>query len=159
MLNKKSVILGCCLLGWGHLAWSQKTVDAAGGNAFGVGGNASYSVGQIDYQRSSGTGGVATQGVQQPFEIFTVGISEAAASLNVLLFPNPAADYLILQIGTVNVEDFNYELIDVLGKSIQAGRITGPSTTIPVSGLSSGQYFIRLLKENEVLQSFQVIKK
>jgi hypothetical protein len=47
----------------------QNTIPAAGGNAKGSGGSASFTVGQIFYTKLSGTNGSVVQGIQQPHEI------------------------------------------------------------------------------------------
>lgn len=53
--------------------YSQENVAVSGGNATGSGGSSSYSVGQITYTSQTGSGGNVTLGVQQPYEIVTLG--------------------------------------------------------------------------------------
>ena len=56
------------LLGLGGLH-AQENTTAAGGEATGSGGTASYSVGQVVYTTVTGTNGSVAQGVQHPYEI------------------------------------------------------------------------------------------
>ena len=77
---------------------AQSTIPASGGNASGIGGSVSYSIGQVVYTKFTGTNGSSTQGVQQPFEISVItGIEEARdISLEIVVFPNPATDFIKL---------------------------------------------------------------
>lgn len=50
---------------------AQQSTTSSGGEAIGVGGTSSYSVGQIVYTTNLGTNGNIAQGVQQAFEIST----------------------------------------------------------------------------------------
>jgi hypothetical protein len=58
-----------CLKDPGYGLAMQNTIPAAGGNAKGSGGSASFTVGQIFYTKLSGTNGTVIQGIQQPYEI------------------------------------------------------------------------------------------
>jgi uncharacterized protein (TIGR02145 family) len=58
-----------CLKDPGYGLALQNTISAAGGNAKGSGGSASFTVGQIFYTKLSGTNGTVVQGIQQPYEI------------------------------------------------------------------------------------------
>ncbi|WP_228479065.1 hypothetical protein [Flavobacterium soyangense] len=59
-------------------SYSQESVTASGGNATGTGGSSSYSIGQITYTSQTGSGGNITLGVQQPYEIVTLGNEDFA---------------------------------------------------------------------------------
>jgi uncharacterized protein (TIGR02145 family) len=58
-----------CMKDSGYGLTMQNTIPAAGGNAKGSGGSASFTVGQIFYTKLSGTNGSVVQGIQQPHEI------------------------------------------------------------------------------------------
>jgi hypothetical protein len=66
-MKKIILFLGCCLLGWGTTdLLAQHGNVAAGGQATGAGGTASYSIGQVNYLTASGNNGSLIQGLQQP---------------------------------------------------------------------------------------------
>ena len=70
MKHKKTMTsFAFLLLGLGGLQ-AQESPTAAGGEATGSGGTASYSIGQVVYTTNTGTNGSVAQGVQQPFVIF-----------------------------------------------------------------------------------------
>ena len=51
------------------LIQAQQTTVAAGGDASGIGGTFSYSIGQVVYTYIYGSDVLVAQGVQQPYEI------------------------------------------------------------------------------------------
>jgi hypothetical protein len=68
------------------------------------------------------------------------------------LFPNPASDYLTVDIqGVTNREA---ELLNCLGQFIQKIDVTKP---VPVHHLSSGIYFLRFFKGDQTTQTSKVI--
>ena len=63
------------MLCFGIYTQAQQTTDCAGGNASGIGGSVSYSIGQIFYQYDSDNAGNISQGVQHAYEVYSLGIS------------------------------------------------------------------------------------
>lgn len=64
------IIFGCSMLS----IQAQQTTVSAGGDASGIGGTFSYSIGQVVYTYNYGTDVIVAQGVQQPFEISILGL-------------------------------------------------------------------------------------
>lgn len=144
---------------WGGLAQGQESANASGGDATGSGGSVAYSIGQVAYTTNSGSSGTVTQGVQQPYEIFTVGISEAEASISLTAFPNPTTDQLTLQVGNQNIGTLSYRLYDLNGKLLNAARIATTQTQVDMSGLAMATYFLNVVNEKgKQVQSFKIIK-
>ena len=101
---------------WAGLAQAQESANASGGDATGSGGTVAYSVGQVVYTTNTNATGTVSQGVQQAYEIFTVGIKETELNISLSVFPNPTADNLTLQISNYNNEKLSYQLLDMQGK-------------------------------------------
>jgi hypothetical protein len=157
MKHKKTITsIAVLLLGLGEL-YAQESPTTAGGEATGTGGTASYSVGQVVYTTAIGTNGSLAQGVQQPYEISTtVGIKETAITLELSVYPNPTTDYL-----TLKVEDnteLNYQLYDLQGKVIENKKVSSTRTSINVENLPNAIYFLNVVKNNQVVKTFKVIK-
>jgi hypothetical protein len=157
MKHKKTITsIAVLLLGLGEL-YAQESPTTAGGEATGTGGTASYSVGQVVYTAATGTNGSLAQGVQQPYEISTtVGIKETAITLELSVYPNPTTDYL-----TLKVEDnteLNYQLYDLQGKVIENKKVSSTRTSINVENLPNAIYFLNVVKNNQVVKTFKVIK-
>jgi opacity protein-like surface antigen len=138
---------------------AQQAVVSTGGNATGSGGSASYSIGQIDYVTATGTGGTATQGVQQPFEIVTLSGQEfTEISLQMLVYPNPTSSFVNLKIDNFNLENLSYQLIDLNGREILNKKITESETQIQLENYPSAIYLLNVNQANKTIKTFKIIK-
>ena len=158
-MKHKKMQISVLLLGLGLTTYAQQATTASGGNASGSGGSVAYSVGQIVYTAHTGTTGTVSEGVQQAYQIFTVGINETDSDISLSVFPNPTADNLSLQIGNYKNEKFSYQLFDMQGKLLNDGEITARQTPINTASLATATYFIHVVnQENKKVQSFKIIK-
>ena len=139
--------------------FAQQAVASSGGEASGSGGNASYTVGQVVYTAISGSGGTATQGVQQPYEFFVLGKDDfPGISLSATVYPNPAVSFVRLRIDSMGSRDLNYELSDLNGRVLETGRIQGVETDIQMEQLPQATYVLRVLEGQSGLKSFKILK-
>jgi hypothetical protein len=151
-------LLAATLL-WAGFAQAQQSVNSSGGNATGSGGTVSYSIGQVVYTTNSGNSGSLAQGVQQAYEIITVGINENEPKISLSVFPNPIADNLILQVNDFERSTLNFQLCDMQGKQLSKGQIIAKQTQINTASLSSATYFINVVnQENQKVHTFKIIK-
>ena len=159
MKHKKTMTsVAFLLLGLGGLH-AQESTNATGGDATGSGGTAAYSVGQVVYTTNTDALGTVSQGVQQAYEIFTVGIKETELNISLSVFPNPTADNLTLQISNYNNEKLSYQLFDMQGKLVNNGQVTAEQTQINTASLPPATYFTNVVnQENKKPQSFKIIK-
>jgi hypothetical protein len=142
------------------LVQAQDSANSSGGNATGSGGMVSYSIGQVFYTSNSNSNGEVAQGVQHAYEIFTVGVTETELNISLLVFPNPTADDLTLQIIDYNNEILTYQLFDIQGKLLSKGQVIGNQTQINTANIPSDTYFISVLNQKkQKVQSFKIIKK
>jgi len=137
---------------------SHQVLSATGGDASGSGGTVAYSVGQIVYTTSTGTTGSVAQGVEQAYEIYSVGIKETSLNISLSIFPNPTSDFLTLKVEDYNNEALSYNLIDEQGKLILSEQITNQETQVSMSVLARGSYFINIVQSNKKIQTFKIIK-
>ncbi len=140
--------------------YSQEAVATAGGDASGSGGSVSFTIGQVFYKTVSVSGGVATEGVQQPFEIIVeTGIEDAKdIDLRLSAYPNPTKDNLTLRIVDYERDNLSYQLYDVSGQIVKNKKITGNETLIQMSGLSKSVYILNVTDKNKVIKTFKIIK-
>ncbi len=132
---------------------------SAGGNATGIGGSASYSVGQLVYTTVTGTTGSLAQGVQQPYEINVVsGIDDIYGIELFSAYPNPASTHLILKIENNELTSFSYQMINIVGAVIKTGKITDHETTINMASLLSAAYYLRIIADKKEVKVFKIIK-
>lgn len=139
---------------------AQESVHASGGNASGSGGSVSYSIGQVSFQTYKSINGSISQGVQQPYEISVITAIENAKDINLLVsvYPNPASDYLTLEVNEFNLSNLSFRLYDINGKLLQSGQITGIQTRIVMSNLIPSGYFVKVLQRSREVKTFKIIK-
>lgn len=137
---------------------SHQVLSASGGDATGSGGSFAYSLGQIVYTTSIGTTGSVAQGVEQAYEIFSVGIQEKTLNISLSIFPNPTSDFLTLKVEDYNNEILRFDILDEQGKLILSEQITNQNTPFVMTDLASGPYFINIIQANKIIQNFKIIK-
>ena len=158
MINNSLFFLAFLLSFSMNAQTSHQVLSATGGDATGSGGTVAFSVGQIVYTTSTGTTGSVAQGVEQAYEISSVGIKETALNISLSVFPNPTSDFLTLKVQDYNNEALSYNLLDEQGKLVLNEQITTQDTQIAMSTLARGSYFINIVQVNKKIQTFKIIK-
>jgi hypothetical protein len=139
---------------------AQEAVVANGGSSSGSGGSMSYSVGQIAYTTATGVNGTASQGVQQPYEFFVVGIDGSPdINLQLTVYPNPTNAKVTLNIGSLKPKGLNFYLFDATGKLLNSQVILSELTVVPMENLQPGTYVLKVSDGKSELRSFKIIKK
>ena len=160
MKQKQPILIALVLASFSFAASAQQSVNASGNNAAGAGGSSSYSVGQVVYTTNSGTTGKLTQGVQQPYEISTLGIDELPElSLQFSAYPNPTTNVLTLAIENYSTDTLKYQLFDITGKVIASNKLTGSRTNIDMNNYQAAIYFLKITENNKEIKTFKIIKK
>ena len=143
-------------------AAAQSGLVSSGGDIQGSNGSVSYTVGQVAVQSIEASAASLTEGVQQPYEIQTVGVDNyPAITLNAAVYPNPTADRIVLEIN--NVETFHETSLQAMlfnanGQHIQTVNVVGLQTTINMSALAAGTYYLRVTADQQTLKIFKVVK-
>ncbi len=155
---KKIKLLLFLLFVFGN-ANAQQAPVASGGNATGSGGSSSYSIGQVVYTTATGSGGAVSQGVQQPFEIFTLSGEEfTQITLQMMVYPNPTTSFVNLKIDNFNFENLSYHLIDLNGREISNQKVNAAVTQIQLENYPAAIYFLKINQENTTIKTFKIIK-
>ncbi len=140
-------------------ASAQQANLASGGNATGTNGTSSYSIGQVVYANQEGTNGSVNQGVEQPFEIFTLGNDDfPEITLQMSVYPNPTASFVNLNIQNYEGSKLEYRLYDMNGRQLSRQKITQSETQITMEILPSAVYILNVSENNKQLKSFKIIK-
>ncbi|MGY8921971.1 MAG: T9SS type A sorting domain-containing protein [Flavobacteriales bacterium] len=138
---------------------AQRTISSSGGNALGTGGTSSFTVGQVVYTSNTSSLGSVSQGVQQAFEIQTLSNPDLlTVQLKAVFCPNPTKDYFVLKITDTALENLQYTLFDLNGKTIDSKKIRTSSTEITMKNYSIGMYLLKLTKKNQSIKTFKIIK-
>lgn len=138
---------------------AQQNVVTSGGNTSGSGGSSSNSIGQIAYLSATGSSGSINQGVQQPFEIVTLGIDNfPEITLKMAVYPNPTTSFVNLKIENYDSQNLQYLLFDGNGREISRQKIKNSETRISMENLSTAIYFLKVIDEGKLLKTFKIIK-
>ena len=137
---------------------AQSAIVPIGGDIEGSGVTISYTIGQIAVQ-SYGEGSTRIfEGVQQPYEIQTIGIDNyPGITLNAMVYPNPTLGNVQLTMNNVQLEG-EVRVFDLNGKFLFSKKIEGETTVIPMSDLATGTYFVNVVSEKQILKTFKVVK-
>jgi hypothetical protein len=140
---------------------AQSTIPATGGNANGSGGSVSYTIGQIIYNTMSGSNGTVVQGVQQPYEISVVTSIRNTEDINLKcsVYPNPTVGITKLVFESSDFEDLRFRLFDITGMLLQDKKVESRETEISLANLSSSVYFLKVIKNNQEVKVFKIIKR
>lgn len=137
---------------------AQQAVVASGGNASGVGGSSSYTVGQVTYL-TKGSNNQVLEGIQQPYEITTLASVDAGRiEKNITLYPNPVKDVLFVDFNQESYAGSSYQLFDMQGKLIKQGSFSQKKNELDFSLLPSSVYIIKINQENKNIKTFKIIK-
>ena len=83
------------------------------------------------------------------------------SKIRIKVFPNPASDLLAIQIGGLNNQDLEVELIDIQGKRIQRTQINKGQTIgyFDIQTVYSGVYFVKFSSSGTNLSRKIIIEK
>ena len=160
MKSIKITLTGFLFAIFSYNVTAQQSVTAAGNNAIGTGGSSSYSVGQVVYTVNTGTTGNLIQGVQQPFEISTLGTNEyLGINLEFSVYPNPTNNFLTLSIQNYDFTNLKFQLFDSNGKLIENNKVSDVYTQIEMNPYEAGIYFLEVTENSKKIKTFKIIKK
>jgi len=143
-------------------AVAQQSINPSGGTASGAGGSATYSIGQPDYQNYSGSNGSILEGVQQPYEIFELSISDYdGMAIDCQVYPNPTNDIIQLRITNYELREgavLHFSVFDLTGKQLLQQKITGEITDISMENLPRSTYFLNIIVDKKIAKTFKIVK-
>ena len=156
----KKYILGTLFFLVPFFIISQEIISSTNGDSSGSGGSSSYTIGQVFFNTIESDYGSLVQGVQQPFEFQTLSTPALlTVQLTAVTYPNPTTDFVLLKILDTALENLQYTLFDLNGKTIVSKKINSFSTKITMKNFAIGMYLLKLTKNNQPLKTFKIIKK
>ncbi len=159
MISKRIKLIILFVFGFVFLAQAQQTIPAAGSEASGSGGSVSYTIGQLVYTTNTGANNSLAQGVQQVYEISTLGVDDInEIKLDYLVYPNPTIDKLTLKIQNFNNENLSYQIYDINGRILKMEKLMNNATSISMRYLPSAIYFLRVSSGQQPLKTFKIMK-
>ena len=156
----KKYILGTLFFLAPFFIISQEIISPSAGDSSGSGGSLSYTIGQVFFNTIESDYGSLVQGVQQPFEFQTLSTPALlTVQLTAVTYPNPTTEFVLLKISDTALENLQYTLFDLNGKTIDSKKINSFSTKITMKNFAIGMYLLKLTKNNQPLKTFKIIKK
>jgi len=139
---------------------AQQSINTSGGNISSGAGSVAYSIGQVFYKTSSNANFSLTEGVQQPYEILTLGVDTTSAiNLEMKVYPNPTTTTIFLKIDDPSFKNMDYQLFDGSGKILSKSKISQSETQIDLSTKASGIYLLLISEGSKKMKTFKIIKK
>ncbi|BDS09597.1 LamG-like jellyroll fold domain-containing protein [Aureispira anguillae] len=75
-----------------------------------------------------------------------------------VLYPNPAQDWLTVTLTTKDYQNTQLQIINTTGQILQHQTVSAPKVSIPTKQLAKGVYFVRLLNDTKVVGIQKFIK-
>ncbi len=137
-------------------AW---TAVAAASNSCSLPGLAGSTMYEIQVQADCGDGDLSLWSDTLTVTTTNVGINSWLEN-SVMVFPNPTNDFVNVQCTMYNVQmSADLHLFDVYGKLVQTVPMTGETTSVNVSALADGLYFVRVTTDEGVVTKPFVVKR
>lgn len=137
---------------------AQQVAIASGGKAIGTGGSSSYTIGQLNYIKMTGTNGNVSQGIQS-FKTVVLGSNDyPEITLQAILYPNPTTSLAYLKIDNHSLANLEYQLYNPSGEPISNKKITLSETTIPLENFPNAIYLLQILDNGKLIKTFKIIK-
>jgi hypothetical protein len=138
---------------------AQHLEAAAGGTATGQGIALSWSIGEVIIGIVSDNAFHGSIGFQQNYNFTFTGLEESDP-INLTLFPNPARDFVVLELESGYQNDVQLTVFNLSGATVMQKTIAASSRKIEldISVLASGPYKIILVWPNGKLGSIGFIK-
>jgi len=136
---------------------SQQVISSAGDNFTNSTLSISWTIGEPVTKTVSNSSNILTQGFHQSklniTEIYNINSEEVSISL----FPNPTQDFVNLKVE--DYENLSFQLFSFNGKLIQTNKIFSKKTEIKMNNLSASAYFLKILKGNKLIKTYQIVKQ
>jgi hypothetical protein len=141
--------------------YAQSDFTSGGGDASGIGGEISFSIGQVAYTNMKDESGQVSLGVQQSYLSIMVSNEETGTVFTTGLFPNPVQKELYVTLhdsADTRLKEYSFLLTDVSGRKIMSGELQNDITNISVEALQGGIYLLQVMHRDISIQTFKVIK-
>jgi len=143
----------------GSVVTAQEVISSTGASQAASGIEVSWTLGELVIETISSGSNTLTQGFHQSKLTVTSVPGFHSAGIELKVYPNPTHDFIIIQFDEL-VDGAGYSFFDVTGKEIERKLINSTRTVIHLENCASGQYILKLTKDqNKPLQTFQILKE
>lgn len=122
-------------------------------------GTLSWTLGECIPETFSNGSFTLTQGFQQGIYTINTSTDNTENQLKITVYPNPAIDFIRLEIQPSLHNIYSFVLTDSNGKFLKQEKITSERTKIELVGYSSNAFILNVFTANKMLlKSFKIIK-
>lgn len=156
---RTTVLFAVLLMFVSGMAKSQEVIAPAGADASNENMSISWTVGELAIETLAAGDIILTQGFHQPATT-VVSVDELPDHpANISAFPNPATDYVHIQIADGDHGDLHYAIYDFRGSVVMQGELTGDMTQLSLAGMQPATYFVKVFEGHTELKTFKLIKQ
>lgn len=137
-------------------AQQQEVISTAGTSFENNSGSISFTIGECISSTLTSSGVILTQGFQQSKLVIIDNQPIKPLGIEIVAYPNPTKEFVILKID--KSQDFSFVLCDLTGRIIEKKDIVSSETEIDVNYLDPSAYILKVLKNNEEVKTFKIIK-
>jgi hypothetical protein len=92
-------------------------------------------------------------------EFTSSDIAELGSDLGLQIYPNPANDFLHVTMVDLQGESFQYQLLDITGKTVNEGNLMNERNSIDLRGIQKGLYMLRAYSEDGLSSTYKILKR
>ena len=138
------------------IASAQQAFTSAGETATSSAGSLTYVVGQMTNQRTDQLHFGVLQVTETTSEV--LGIS-AIDNIDFKVYPNPTTQFLQVQSTSKVPVNLSFMIYDLQGRQVLSGQLSDDKPAINVADLANHQYQLIILKENQPIKTFKIVKQ
>jgi hypothetical protein len=148
------ICLGCRVLN------AQEIISAGGDCGKNSNGSVTFTVGEPISETFIGTTSILSQGFLQPDSALAWSIKDLSGlSYSITVIPNPAEDYILIEVKPLNNTILFYYLYDFEGKILFNEQIVNESTEISISHLVPSFYILKVTENRQIVKTLKIVKQ
>jgi hypothetical protein len=137
---------------------AQQVIATSGTTLSNASGSISFTLGEGVAQTLSKGDKVLTQGFQQSSIAVSLVSEVKDLGYHITAYPNPARDFVKLNIENDNLDGFEYLLFNLTGQLVKREAIQNTITDIPMNYLTAGSYILKVKSGGSEIITFKIIK-
>jgi len=145
--------------GYAQPTLSPSVIGSAGKESTNSNYRLAWNIGETVVTTISNTTNTLNQGFEQPEYLYNVGITPKGEKVTYSLYPNPAADFIRLQIEKMPSEILAATLFNATGQAIYTQKVNDLHTEISLLAFPAGVYQLQLSNSSLFSSSITFIKK
>jgi hypothetical protein len=149
IIHMKAFFLVVFLLFVSLSSRAQQAVSSAGNTSVVPGYIVDWTLGEVVIETVTGSSVMLTQGIHQTNLVVTDLHDLTSPGLDVKVYPNPAADFLRIEVLRMGNDVFHYELSDITGCRILLKAMQSQIEEIDMSRFVSGTYILHVFNTRQ----------